>query len=197
MCGNVTRAPAAGSWPGCELAEIDGDLAGRTRQRAGTDYELRIDHERLIHDRDLNRSKSERVVTGGNEADNDTLCLLREDVAGGRFTKPRGGASALSQGRGADAARERRDGGDRSVRARPPSHAAIPLARASGTRVPFESAARRRSLRNLLDGLAQASMGRAERGEDGADRDIDDGRDLLVVEVGVVAEVDGQPLSLR
>lgn len=39
-------------------------------------------------------------------------------------------------------------------------------------------------------------MGRAERGGDGADRDIENGRDLLVVEVGVVAEVDGQPLSL-
>ena len=39
-------------------------------------------------------------------------------------------------------------------------------------------------------------MGGAERGGDGADRDIEDGRDLPVVEVGVVAEVDDQPLSL-
>ena len=39
-------------------------------------------------------------------------------------------------------------------------------------------------------------MGGAERGEDGADRDVEDGRDLPVVQVGVVAEVDDQPLSL-
>jgi hypothetical protein len=39
-------------------------------------------------------------------------------------------------------------------------------------------------------------MGGAERGGDGADRDIEDGRDLPVVQVGVVAEVDDQPLSL-
>lgn len=36
-------------------------------------------------------------------------------------------------------------------------------------------------------------MGRVERGRDGADRDIERGRDLPVVEVGVVAEVDDQP----
>jgi hypothetical protein len=39
-------------------------------------------------------------------------------------------------------------------------------------------------------------MGRAERGGDGADSDIEDGRDLPVLEVGVVAEVNGQPLAL-
>ena len=39
-------------------------------------------------------------------------------------------------------------------------------------------------------------MGGAERGGDGADRDVENGRDLPVVEVGVVAEVDDQPLPL-
>src|SRR6266576_1350144 len=75
-------SPEQGRSGRCEVAEIDRRRPRGTGERSGLSRQLRIDDEYLIHDRDLNRSKSERVVTGGNEANNDTLCPDGDNFAG-------------------------------------------------------------------------------------------------------------------
>src|SRR6476646_708046 len=71
------------------------------------------------------------------------------------------------------------------------------LATAPSVRVRRGAVSRRRSLRYLLKLLTQAIVGGTKGGRDGADLHRHDEGDRAVVQVGVVAKVDGHSLSLR